>query len=245
MNDRFKRTRLLIGVKAQNQLAHAHVVVVGCGAVGGYAIEALARAGVGRLTVVDFDVVSLSNINRQILALDSTVGCQKTAVARQRILDINPDCVVHVLDLMVKEDTVFQIIDLKPDFVIDAIDSLNAKVALIEALQKAGIRFISSMGAALRTDVSQIQITSCQKTINCPLAFFVRKRLRRRGVNLNFPVVYSKQLTHLDCFDVPDEQNKEGGRERHQLGSLPTIPAIFGLMCANDVIMKLIEGKNG
>lgn len=241
MTERFKRTELLIGKKGLNRLNKTHVVIVGCGAVGGYAIEALARAGIGQLTVVDFDVVSLSNINRQILALDSTVGRKKVGVAQQRILDINPNCRVQVVDLMVGTDTVQQIVDLKPDFVIDAIDSLNSKVALIERLQQEKIPFISSMGAALRTDVSQIQITSCKKTINCPLAFFIRKRLRRRGIDLNFPVVYSKEMNYTDCFEGADEPNVNGGRERNQLGSLPTIPAIFGLMCANYVIMKLVK----
>ena len=245
MIDRFKRTQLLLGEKGLKRLKKAHVLVVGCGAVGGYAIEALARSGVGQLTVVDFDVISKSNINRQILALDSTVGKKKTEAALRRIMDINPDCHVQALDMMVGADTVQQIVDLKPDFVIDAIDSLNSKVALIEALQKEGISFISSMGAALRTNPADIQITTCKKTINCPLAFFIRKRLRHRGVDLNFPVVYSKELTHVDCFAKADEPNQKGGRVRHQLGSLPTITGIFGLMCANYVIMNLVKDENG
>jgi len=239
MTNRFKRTALLLGKENMNRLKRAHVLIVGCGAVGGYAIEALARAGIGQLTIVDFDDVSESNINRQILALDSTVGQKKVRVAQRRIMDINPDCRVQALDMMVGADTVQQIIDLKPDFVIDAIDSLNSKVALIEVLQKEGIPFISSMGAALRTNPADIQITSCKKTMNCPLAFFVRKRLRHRDVDLNFPVVYSKELTHVDCFAKADEPNQKGGRVRNQLGSLPTITGIFGLMCAHYVIMQL------
>ena len=239
MTNRFKRTALLLGKEKMSRLKRAHVAVVGCGAVGGYAIEALARGGIGQLTVVDFDVISKSNINRQILALDSTIGQKKVLVAQRRILDINPACHVRALDMMVNADTVQQIVDLKPDFVIDAIDSLNSKVALIEALQKEGIPFISSMGAALRTNPADIQMTSCKKTINCPLAFFVRKRLRHRGVDLNFPVVYSKELTHVDCFAEADEPNQKGGRARNQLGSLPTIPGIFGLMCANYGMMHL------
>lgn len=239
MTNRFKRTALLLGKENMARLKQAHVAVVGCGAVGGYAVEALARAGIGQLTIIDFDDISESNINRQILALDSTVGQKKVRVAQRRIMDINPDCHVQALDMMVGADTVQQIVDLKPDFVIDAIDSLNSKVALIEALQKEGISFISSMGAALRTNPADIQIASCKKTINCPLAFFIRKRLRHRGVDLNFPVVYSKELTHVDCFAKADEPNQKGGRVRHQLGSLPTITGIFGLMCANYVIMQL------
>ncbi len=245
MNERFKRTELLFGAHGLKRLKDAHVVVVGCGAVGGYAVEALARAGIGRLSVVDFDVVSLSNVNRQILALDSTVGQKKVELACARILDINPNCVVDVLDLQIGADTVHQILDLKPDFVIDAIDALNAKVELIAALQQSGIPFISSMGAAMRTDPAQVHITTCQKTINCPLAFFIRRRLRRRGVALNFPVVYSKELGYVDCFAEPDEISDDGTRNRNQLGSLSTITGIFGFMCANYVIMRLIEESNG
>ena len=244
MEDRLARTRLLLGDVVMEKLARSTVMVVGCGAVGGFAIEALARSGIGKLILVDFDVVKESNINRQIFALQSTLYQEKAVVARNRIRDISPDIQVEILPVLVNADTIDEVLDRRVDFVIDAIDTLNPKTILIEQLMARGIPFISSMGAALKTDASKIAIVPMKKTIHCPLAFFVRKRLRKRGVDLTFPVVYSSedvsQKLHLE---MPDQPENETGRVRHNMGSLPTITGIFGLLCANYAIDYLREHK--
>ena len=242
MQDRLSRMRLMVGEQALKKLKKAHVMVVGCGAVGSYAIEALARAGVGHLTLVDFDKVSVTNINRQLFALSSTVGKKKVDVARARVLDIAKDIKVDTLDIMVNAETLPKLLKIKPDFVVDAIDSLNPKCCLIEALVNAKIPFVSSMGAALKTDPIKIQIAKMKKTLNCPLAFFVRKRLRKRGVAMDFPVVYSPELTQDKTkLQLPEEANQAAGRVRHEMGSFPTITGIFGLMCAHVVIQNLTK----
>lgn len=244
MEDRLDRTRLLIGETDLEKLKQSTVMVVGCGAVGGFAIEALARAGIGRLILVDFDVVKESNINRQLYALHSTKNQEKAVVARQRIADISPDIHVEILPILVNADTIDEVLSRRVDFVIDAIDTLNPKTILIEQLVRRGIPFISSMGAALKTDLTKISVQKMKKTIHCPLAFFVRKRLRKRQVPLDFPVVYScedvSQKLHLEMPEIPEN---ETGRVRHHMGSLVTVTGIFGLMCAHYAISYLREHK--
>lgn len=239
--DRLTRTRMLLGNKGLSRLQNAAVMVVGLGAVGGYALEALARSGIGRLVLVDFDVFDESNINRQILALTSTVGQKKTEVARRRVLDINPDCIVETKDMFVNADTLPQLLDIPVDFVVDAIDALNPKCCLMEALYERGIPFISSMGAALKTDPSFIKCGTLSASKNCGLAKFIRKRLRKRGLEISrINCVYSDEQVCLPetalAFDGDDAS---AGRVRHTLGSLPTITAIFGLTIANYVITSL------
>lgn len=245
MEDRLARTRLLLGENGLQKVQNATVMVVGCGAVGSFAIEALARAGVGHLILVDFDVIKESNLNRQLFALHSTLGQSKTEVAKKRLLDIAPDIKVDIIPVLVNAETMAEVLSYMPDFVIDAIDTLNPKTLLIEGLVAKGIPFISSMGAALKTDVSKIAIVPLKKTIHCPLAFFVRKRLRKRGVEMNFPVVYScedvSDKTHLE---LPEVAENETGRVRHNMGSLPTITGIFGLMCANYALQFLTRSKD-
>lgn len=239
--DRLTRTRMLLGDKGLSRLQNAAVMVVGLGAVGGYALEALARSGIGRLVLVDFDVFDESNINRQILALTSTVGQKKTEVARRRVLDINPDCIVETRDMFVNADTLPQLLDIPVDFVVDAIDALNPKCCLMEVLYERGIPFISSMGAALKTDPSFIKCGTLSASKNCGLAKFIRKRLRKRGLEISrINCVYSDEQVCLPetalAFDGDDAS---AGRVRHTLGSLPTITAIFGLTIANYVITSL------
>ena len=239
--DRLTRTRMLLGDEGLSRLQNAAVMVVGLGAVGGYALEALARSGIGRLVLVDFDVFDESNINRQILALTSTVGQKKTEVARRRVLDINPDCIVETRDMFVNADTLPQLLDIPVDFVVDAIDALNPKCCLMEALYERGISFISSMGAALKTDPSFIKCGTLSASKNCGLAKFIRKRLRKRGLEISrINCVYSDEHVCLPetalAFDGDDAS---AGRVRHTLGSLPTITAIFGLTIANYVITSL------
>jgi tRNA A37 threonylcarbamoyladenosine dehydratase len=241
MEDRLSRMRLMVGEKNLTKLKKAHVCIVGCGAVGGYVLESLARAGIKHLTLIDFDTISITNINRQLLALNSTIGQKKVDVARQRIADISNDIQVDTLDILINQETVSKIIEIKPDFVVDAIDSLNPKVCLIETLVKNNIPFVSCMGAALKTKANLIQVEKMKNTRNDPLAGFIRKYLRRRGVPLDFKVVYSPELTKDKSKLAMPESAPEKGRVRHQMGSLPTITGIFGLTCAQVALDYFIQ----
>jgi len=241
MEDRLSRMRLMVGESALKKLEKSHICVVGCGAVGGYVLESLARAGIKHLTLIDFDTISITNINRQLLALNSTIGQKKVDVARQRIADISNDIRVDTLDILINQETVSKIIEIKPDFVVDAIDSLNPKVCLIETLVKNNIPFVSCMGAALKTKANLIQVEKMKNTRNDPLAGFIRKYLRRRGVPLDFKVVYSPELTKDKSKLAMPESAPEKGRVRHQMGSLPTITGIFGLTCAQVALDYLIQ----
>ena len=241
MEHRLSRMALMVGDVGLKKLQQAHVVVVGCGAVGSYAIEALARGGIGHLTLVDFDTIHVSNINRQLFALHSTLNQKKVEVAQRRIHDIAPDIRVDILDLLINQDTVQEIVSLAPDFVVDAIDSLNPKVCLIETLQKNHIPFVSSMGAALKTKPEMVQLTKMNQTKNCPLAAFVRKYLRRRNVSLDFWVVASAELTKDKTKLHLPEEIPTKGRVRHEMGSFPTLTGMFGLMCAQKVFDELLK----
>ena len=244
-NDPFTRIRLMIGDEGLERLRHSFVAVVGLGAVGSYAVEALARAGVGRLRLIDNDEINYSNINRQLFALHSTVGRDKCTVAAERVRDINPDCRAEAVNCFVHTETLPAVLEDNPDFVIDAIDSLNPKVELIAYMKETGISFISSMGAALRTDPSLIRVDRMSKVNHCRLAAMMRKRLRRRDVPLDFPCVYSEESReHLPPPVYPDISELHGkGRERTVMGSLPTLTGIFGLTAANYVLQKIYGGE--
>ena len=235
---RFMRTQMLLGQEGMERLKQATVMVIGLGAVGGYALEALARSGIGHLILVDFDRFDETNINRQILALDSTVGKLKTEVAAVRAREINPSCQVEIKNIFVDKDNLADIFTDRPDFVVDAIDSLSAKCALLEFLWQEKIEFISSMGAALKTNPADITLSTLDKTQNCALARKVRHQLKGRGVNLaEIPCVYSKEQLRLPQTAIIPPQNDD--ETRNIMGSLPTITAIFGLTLANEVILKL------
>lgn len=221
--DRLHRISLLIGKTGVDNLHGATVMVVGCGAVGSFAIEALARSGVGHLILIDFDVVEESNINRQLFALDSTVGKNKVDVAQCRVHDINPNVSVDTYNMFFDDNTN---IDVKPDFVIDAIDTVQSKIALYKWCSDKNIPFISSMGAARKTDVTKIKIDKISKTTVCPLAAKIRKLVRDLTLK-DFPVVYSTENA---------TPQKNGGRE---FGSIVTVTGMFGLMLADFVIKKL------
>ena len=242
-DNRFMRTQALLGEKSFLKLQHSAVMIVGLGAVGGYALEALARAGVGKLVLVDFDKVEITNINRQILALDSTIGKPKTVVAQNRVHDINPNCQIVVKEMFVNSKNIDDLLSEKVDFVIDAIDALNPKCDLIQALYQKNIPFISSMGAALKTDASHIKLQTLNKTKNCHLARFIRKRLKRRDIDISkILCVASDEQTDLPesaLFIEEKEDICSNTRQRHTMGSLPTITAIFGLTIANAVILSL------
>jgi len=237
---------MLLGEAGFDLLSRSHVAVVGLGAVGGYAVEGLARAGLGRLTLVDFDIVQPTNINRQIVALESTMGRPKAEAARERVLDINPACRVEALQLFVDSETVNEILKRSPDVIIDAIDSLNPKIQLLKACHLSGIPTFSSMGAALRSDARAIRIGDLASSNHCPLAKRVRKRLRRENIESGITCVYSVEPVDFDYTQRVDEKlvetGTDRGRARNVLGSLPTITAIFGLTLANEVI-KTICGE--
>ena len=243
--DRFIRTRQLLGEERFALLQSRMVTVVGLGAVGGYVVEGLVRAGIRHLRIVDYDTIQPSNINRQILALESTLGRAKAEVAEERILAINSACRVEALQLFADEETLGRILEPRPDLLIDAIDSLNPKTQLLQGAYLGNIPTISSMGAALRTDPTLIRCGELFSTSNCPLARHLRKRLRRRGVGEGISCVYSIEKIDFD-YQLPEEDDgidtspyADRGRKRHVLGSLPTITGIFGLIIANQALLRL------
>ncbi len=241
VDSRFARTQMLLGEDGLNKLKNSKIMIVGLGAVGGYILEALARSGIGNFILVDFDKFEESNINRQILAISETIGLKKTEVAKQRVLSINPSAKIEIVDMFVNNDTIAELLSYNPDFVVDAIDALNPKCCLMQALTEKNIPFISSMGAALKTDTSKIKFGNLSNSKNCSLAKFVRKRLRKRDIDISkIKCVWSEeQITLPDNAIELVENEASTGRERHTLGSLPTITAIFGLTIANEIILKL------
>lgn len=245
--ERFLRTSRLIGDERLQRLHDSRVTIIGLGAVGGYAAEALARAGVGHLTFVDFDTIGLTNMNRQILALESTLGMQKTCAAKARVLDINPECRVRDLEMFAHEDTFQEIFSERTDLLIDAIDSMSPKLSLLEYAWRQGIPTVSSMGAALRTDPTAIEHADLMDTYGCPLARQVRQKLRRRGVGKGIHSVFSSEVIDFQYRDAESEeaaeQTLDRGRTRRVLGSMPTITGIFGLTAAQLAIDLLIADR--
>jgi tRNA A37 threonylcarbamoyladenosine dehydratase len=239
---RFARTMQLIGEDGLARLQGATVAVFGLGAVGSYVVEALARAGVGNLVLFDHDTVSLSNINRQLLALESTLGRFKAEVARARVLDINPDCNVEARVQFVDGDNVAGLLDSRFDVVVDAIDGVNSKVNLIVAAREKGLAVVASMGAAAKLDPSKIKAADISKSFMCPLAQIIRKRLRRRGVTGGVRCVFSTEAAQNKNEPVIDEAPEEGrsGRPRAPIGSISYLTGMFGLYVASEVVGILL-----
>jgi tRNA A37 threonylcarbamoyladenosine dehydratase len=241
MSNRFSRTEQLIGKEALAKLKHARVAVFGLGAVGSYAVEALARAGIGFLRLVDCDCIRPSNMNRQLYALESTLNRPKAEVARERVLDINPDCTVNALQAFVMKKTLDQLLSKPLDAIVDAIDSVTPKVELIAAAVRAGLPVISSMGAATRTEPSAIRIGDISETDVCPLARFVRKRLRQRGISHGVRCIFSVEEPSNTAVPIDvEEESFHQGRLRRPIGSLSYITGIFGLLAAYEVIKIVI-----
>lgn len=245
--ERFSRIQRFLGEERFERLRGRKVTVVGLGAVGGYVVEGLARAGIGQLCLVDFDTVQPSNLNRQILALTETLGRPKVEVAKDRVIAINPECRVEALQLFVDDKTVSQVLSPLPDLLIDAIDSLNPKVQLLTTAYALGVPIISSMGAALRSDPTLIRCADLFDTKNCPLARRLRKRLNRNEVGRGITCVFSTEKVDFD-YREPEEETalepspyEDRGRKRRILGSLPTLTGIFGLIIANRAILQLAE----
>lgn len=238
----FARTLQLLGPQAMDRLRRARVAVVGLGAVGSYATEALARAGIGELHLFDHDQVGVTNRNRQLFALVSTEGQPKVEVARQRVLDINPECWVLAHQVFVAPETAAAFLDPRWDALIDAIDGVNAKVHLIAAAVGLGIPVVSSMGAAAKVDPTKIHVADLAKTRVCPLAQILRKRLRRLGIQSGVRCVFSTEVPHNTRPPLLGEEPERGaqGRPRTPLGSISYLTGIFGLLAAAEVIRILL-----
>lgn len=241
------RTEMLLGADGCDRLRQARVAVFGLGGVGSFAVEALARAGVGTLRVVDHDVVNPTNLNRQLFGLHSTLGLPKVEAARARILDIHPDCIVDARQAFIHNDTVTALLDPPVDVVIDAIDSLNAKTALLQACVEGGIPVVSSMGAGGRLDGEAIRVGDLAETRLCPLATKLRQRLRRRGIPGGIRCVYSLEPRRSSgAARAQDVDAQVGpGRPRTPLGTISYIPAMFGLRAAQEVLRLLLAEPGG
>ncbi|MBO5335116.1 MAG: tRNA threonylcarbamoyladenosine dehydratase [Clostridia bacterium] len=230
--ERFSRTQLLIGADGLQKLHNAKVAVFGVGGVGGYVVEALARSGVGGLTLIDPDRVSESNINRQIIALSSTVGQYKTHAAKARVMDIHPDCKVETLEIFYSPDVTD--FDFSPfDYVVDAVDTVSAKLAIVERAKSANIPVISSMGAGNKLNPTLFEVSDIAKTSVCPLARVMRRELKKRGID-HVKVVYSKEEP-LPARTVDEESGKAIP------ASIAFVPSVVGLIIAAEVVKDLIE----
>lgn len=236
MNNWLERTELLLGAEKLAMLRNAHVLVVGVGGVGAYAAEMIVRAGVGRMTIADADNVSLSNINRQLVALHSTVGRPKCEILAERLKDINPELELHTVNRFIKDSETDELLDsAKFDYVVDAIDTLSPKLALIKGALDRGIPLVSSMGAGAKTDPTLMEIKDIAKTHHCPLAHMLRKRLHKIGIKRGFRAVFSPEPVREGAMILCEEQNKKSN-----VGTISYIPALFGIGCASVVIRDLV-----
>lgn len=235
--EELNRTEMLIGEKGIEVLRRSAVMVLGVGGVGGYCIEALARSGIGHMILVDNDTVSRSNINRQIIALQNTVGQPKTKVMEQRIRDILPDTKVTTYETFVLEDNLEEIFGVQPDYIVDAIDTVSAKLAVAEYAMKKNIPLISCMGTGNKLDTMQFEITDIYKTSVCPLCKVMRKECRERGIK-KLKVLYSKEVPRK-TVPLPQEVMPEG--KRSVPGSIAFVPPVAGLHLAGEVIRELLK----
>lgn len=229
----FSRTELILGEENMEKLKKARVAVFGVGGVGGYVVEALARSGVGRLDLIDQDTVSLTNINRQIIALHSTLGRYKVDVARERILDINPDAEVNVFKIFYLPETAGQFDFTEYDYVVDAIDTVTGKLMLAEQAQRAGTPIISSMGAGNKLNAAAFEVADIYETSVCPLAKVMRRELKKRGIS-RLKVVYSREVPICPKAGAPEDSSK-----RQTPGSVAFVPSVAGLLIAGEVIRDL------
>ncbi len=235
--DPFSRTRLLLGSTAMEKLKNSRVAVFGLGGVGGYTVEALARSGVGALDLIDHDTISPTNINRQLLATHSTVGLSKAEAARLRVLDINPEASVTVHPVFYGPDTANTFDFTQYDYIVDAVDTVTAKLALIAAAQAAGTPILSCMGTGNKLDPSKFQITDISKTSVCPLARVMRKECAKRGYK-HVKVLFSTE----DPLPASEESTEELPEGRRSLpGSVAFVPSVAGLLIAAEVIHDLIR----
>ena len=236
MKEQFLRTEMVLGPDAMERLAAAHVAVFGLGGVGSWAAEALARAGVGALTLIDHDEVGVTNLNRQIQALWSTQGQPKAEAMAARVRDINPDCKVYPVVSKYEPANREDFFSVRYDYIVDAIDMVSSKLDLIQTAIERGIPILSALGTGNKLDPTQLRVTDISKTEGCPLARVVRRELRARGI-LHHRVVFSPEspLTPADCGEAPPP-----GR-RSIPGSVPWVPAAAGLLLAREVVLDLLS----
>ncbi|MEN6615871.1 MAG: tRNA threonylcarbamoyladenosine dehydratase [Syntrophorhabdus sp.] len=244
----FSRSIMLYGLPGFQRVQGSTVVVLGLGGVGSYAVEALARGGVGTLRLVDCDIIKPTDINRQLLALATNTGQKKVEAAASRLRSINPAIRLEIHDAFFHEDTAEELLGGNPDFIVDAIDSLNPKAELIAQCIRRQLPVVSALGAAGKTDPAMVRFGTLRKTEICPLARALRKYLNNRHVPADIPVVYSLERPVSPHPDGPRSIPETGGtyvrgRQRQSLPSLPTIPAIFGLIAANYVVLELAKEK--
>ncbi|MFN8301547.1 MAG: tRNA threonylcarbamoyladenosine dehydratase [Saprospiraceae bacterium] len=233
-----QRTELLLGPEALERLKNTHVMVIGLGGVGSFAAEFLARAGVGRLTIIDGDTVDLTNTNRQLPALHSTVGQSKAGIMAARMKDINPELNLIVREEFLTPDTVKTLITEEYDYVFDCIDSIQPKQYVIVACKQKGVRVVSSMGAGGRVDPSKVQVADLSETFNCPFAQQVRKGLKRKGVRRGVTVVFSSEIVSKEHMMMTD-----GSRFKKSFyGTISYLPALFGLHMAS-VVVRDVAGR--
>lgn len=237
MKEQFSRNILLIGEQNQALLQSKKILIAGVGGVGGMAAEMLCRAGIGNISIVDCDKVSVSNLNRQLIALNSTIGESKTGLFAKRMQDINSKVKVTVYESFLDSESIPQIIGQGFDFVIDAIDTLSPKIELIRFCYDNKIPIISSMGSAGKFDPTKVDIADISKSYNCTLARIIRKMLHRQGIYKGIPVVYSSEKTSKDAvLEVENEKNKKS-----VVGTISYMPNVFGCFIASYVIRKFIE----
>jgi len=241
MQDEFSRAEMLLGKQAMETLAAARVAVFGIGGVGGFAAEALARAGVGAIDLFDDDKVCRTNINRQLIALHSTIGRKKVEVMRERILDINPNCEVTAHECFYGADNADACDLSKYDYVVDAIDTVSSKLVLIERAYAAGTPLISCMGAGNKLDPTRLEVSDIYKTSVCPLARVMRKELKARGIPA-LKVVYSRE----EAITPAEEEEADGSaaapihKKRRTPGSVSFVPPVAGFILAGEVVRDLI-----
>ncbi len=240
MNENWlERTELLLNKEKLEILKKSNVLVVGLGGVGAYAAENICRAGVGKMTIVDSDVVNITNKNRQLIALDSSIGQSKSAITAKRLLDINPDLELKALDVYIKDEISNNILDEDFDYVVDAIDTLAPKIFFIKRAIDNGLKLVSSMGAGGKIDPAKIKISDFSDSYNCNLARLLRKKLGHFGIRDGFKVVFSSETIGEQSFvEVDNEKNK-----KTTIGTISYMPAIFGCICASVVIRDLIGEK--
>lgn len=238
MTNPFSRTELLYGKEAMEKLAASRVAVFGIGGVGGYVVEALVRSGIGALDLIDDDKVSLTNLNRQIIATRKTIGLYKVDVAKERIHEINPDCVVRTFQTFYLPETqdLFDFRDY--DYVIDAIDTVTGKLTIIESAKKASVPVISSMGARNKTDASAFEVADFYETSVCPLAKVMRRECKKRGID-SLRVVYSKEPPSRPLEDASPEESSAHPKRRSIPGSAAFVPSVAGLIIAGEVVRDL------
>jgi tRNA threonylcarbamoyladenosine dehydratase len=240
-----ERTGVLIGEEGLNKLKNATVLVVGLGGVGAYAAEMLCRSGVGKMILLDSDTVNETNKNRQLIALDSTIGKLKCEVLGARLKDINPNIQLRLIAQYVEQENLSAIFadaairgteEWKIDYVVDAIDTLSPKISLIKYCVTNSIPHVSSMGAGAKLDATKIRIADLSKSYNCPLAFILRKKLRKEGISKGFQVVFSEELPDRDAIVPAEERNKKS-----QVGTISYLPAVFGCVCAQAAVCYLLD----